>query len=68
MYKATNVDTDKALKAIVEARKRALNEETLKNHEIQKYYEGFHAGLDVAEDIFGCSDYEKARENNSDSR
>ena len=29
MYKATNVDTDKALKAITEARKRARNEEIL---------------------------------------
>ena len=59
MYKATNVDTDKALKAITEARKRARNEEILKQHEIQKYYEGYHAGLDMVEDIFGCKDYEK---------
>ena len=59
MYKATNVDTDKALKAISEARKRAQTEEILKQHEIQKYYEGYHAGLDMAEDIFGCKNYEK---------
>ena len=59
MYKATNVDTDKALKAITEARKRARNEEILKQHEIQKYYEGYHAGLDMVEDIFGCKSYEK---------
>lgn len=59
MYKAINVDTDKALKAISEARKRARTEEILKQHEIQKYYEGYHAGLDMAEDIFGCKNYEK---------
>ena len=59
MYKATNVDTDKALKAIVEARKRARTEEILKQHEIQKYYEGYHAGLNMVEDIFGCKSYEK---------
>ena len=59
MYKATNVDTDKALKAIAEARKRAQTEEILKQHEIQKYYEGYHAGLNMVEDIFGCKSYEK---------
>ena len=59
MYKAINVDTDKALKAIAEARKRAQTEEILKQREIQKFYEGYHAGLDMAEDIFSCTNYEK---------
>ena len=65
MYKAMNVDTDKALKAITEARKRARTEEILKQHEIQKYYEGYHAGLDMAEDNFNCQNYEKDGEYNA---
>lgn len=58
-YKAKNVDTDKALKAIAEARRI---QEDLANKEIMKkqaYLEGIYKGLDIAEGIFECSNYEK---------
>lgn len=58
-YKAKNVDTDKALKAIAEARRI---QENLVDKEIMKkraYLEGIYKGLDIAESIFECSNYEK---------
>ena len=58
-YKAKNVDTDKALKAIAEARRI---QESLVDKEIIKkraYLEGVYKGLDIAEGIFECSNYEK---------
>lgn len=59
MYKATNVDTDKALEAI-EAFRRAKSLEHQKElYGIQKYYEGVEKGLELAESLFECSAYEK---------
>lgn len=61
-YKAKNVDTDKALEAINEARRyqaQKINEEIV---EKRAYLEGVNKGLDIAESIFECSNYEKDSE------
>ena len=65
MYKVNNVDVDKALEAIESAKEYAKNQEIIQQHEISKYYEGFYAGLKVAEKFFRCADYEKEREENA---
>lgn len=58
-YKAKNVDTDKALKHIEQRRKYYFEEECLETAKLKKYYEGMHEGLDIAEKIFKCANYEK---------
>ena len=63
MYKAQNIDTDKALKALDEARKRNTRERTQKINEAQKYYEGVEHGLYIAEQLFLCPNYEKEADN-----
>ena len=58
-YRAKNVDTDKALKAIADVRRL---QEIIVNKEIAEkkaYLEGINKGLDIAESIFECSNYEK---------
>lgn len=59
MYKAKNIDTDKALEALEEARVIQSRECVRIINETQKYYEGLAKGLDIAESIFYCSNYEK---------
>ena len=58
-YRAKNVDTDKALKAIADARR--LHEIRMDKEIAEKraYLEGINKGLDIAESIFECSNYEK---------
>ena len=58
-YRAKNVDTDKALKAIADARR--LQEIRIDKEIAEKraYLEGINKGLDIAESIFECSNYEK---------
>ena len=58
-YKAENVDTDKALEFIEECRKISYQEEHLEKTKIDSYYAGYRKGLEVAESIFDCSNYEK---------
>ncbi len=58
MYKAKNVDTDKALEYINESRRYQEKAETLSITSMQKYYEGIRKGLDIAEEIFTCSNCE----------
>lgn len=58
-YKAKNVDTDKALEHIKWSRKYQDEAERLENAKTQKYYEGVRKGLDIAEGIFECSNFEK---------
>ena len=62
-YKAENVDTDKALEHIEWCRKHQDELERLENTATKKYYEGVRKGLDIAEGIFECSNYEKDGEN-----
>ena len=52
MYKAKNVDTDKALEYINDSRRYQQQAETLAITSAQKYYEGIRKGLDIAEEIF----------------
>lgn len=59
MYKATNIDTDKALKAIEAFRRNKSLEQQKELYGIQKYYEGLEKGLELAESLFECSNYEK---------
>lgn len=61
-YKAKNVDTDKALEHIEWRRKYQDECERLENAKTQKYYEGIRKGLDIAEEIFECSNFEKKEE------
>lgn len=58
MYRAENVDTDKALNYINESRRYQDRAETLEITSVQKYYAGIRKGLDIAEEIFTCSNYE----------
>ena len=53
-YRAKNVDTDKALKAIADARR--LHEIRIDKEIAEKraYLEGINKGLDSAESIFEC--------------
>ena len=59
MYLAKNVDTDKALDAINEARKIQRAKVDKEIAEKRAYLEGIEKGLDIAESIFKCSNYEK---------
>lgn len=58
-YKAKNVDTDKALKAIAEARRTQEIRIDKEIAEKRAYLEGVNKGLEIAESIFECSNYEK---------
>lgn len=59
MYKATNIDTDKALKAIADFRRDERFEHQKELYGIQKYYEGLEKGLELAKSLFECRNYEK---------
>lgn len=59
MYKATNIGTDKALEAIESFRRTKSLEHQKELYGIQKYYEGLEKGLELAERLFECSNYEK---------
>ena len=58
-YRAKNVDTDKALKAIADARRLQEIRVDKEIAEKRAYLEGINKGLDIAESIFECSNYEK---------
>lgn len=58
-YKAENVDTDKALDYIESCRKGDAQKELLEVKSVQKFHEGVRHGLDIAEGIFECCNYEK---------
>lgn len=59
MYKAKNINTDKALSAIEDFRRNNGLQQRRELYGIQKYYEGFEKGLEFAESLFECSNYEK---------
>ncbi len=58
-YKATNIDTDKALEAIEAFRRSQSEVHQRELYGIQKYYEGVEKALELAESLFECSCYEK---------
>lgn len=59
MYKAANIDTDKALKAIDDSREIQGRASLLRSEKERSYMEGLNKGLDIAESLFECSNYEK---------
>jgi len=59
MYKATNIDTDKALAAIEAFRRTQSLAHQKELYGTVKYYEGIEKGLQFAESLFECSNYEK---------
>lgn len=60
-----NIDTRKALNHISELRKRYQAERVKEQEKVQKYYEGLQKGLDIAEDMFYCKNYEKSEDNDN---
>ena len=60
MYKAKNVDTDKALEAIRKAYRLQSEQSETRIKEERAYIRGVEKGLDIAESIFTCSNYEKS--------
>lgn len=62
MYKATNIDTDKALEAIKRERALQERESQLRAEKERSFMEGLNKGLDIAEGLFDCSNYEKEEE------
>lgn len=68
MYKATNIDTDKALEAIESFRRTKSLEHQKELYGIQKYYEGLEKGLELAESLFECSAYEKKESETTHSK
>ena len=61
MYKAKNIDTDKALQAIEAYRRQKEYDYDRDSYGRKKYYDGFQAGLDFAESLFECANYEKEK-------
>lgn len=61
MYKAKNIDTDKALQAIEDYRLRKEYDYDRDSYALKKYYDGLKAGLDFAENLFKCAIYEKEK-------
>ena len=61
-----NIDTRKALNHISELRKRYQAEKVEEQAKVQKYYEGLQKGLDIAEDMFYCKNYEKSEESGNE--
>ena len=59
MYKAKNVDTDKALEAIEKARELHIARTETEIKEKRAFLQGLEKGLDIAESIFQCANYEK---------
>ena len=52
MYKATNIDTDKALQAIENIQCKKMEESERERYALRKYYEGIDKGLELAKGIF----------------
>lgn len=59
MYKAKNVDTDKALEALNYALKIQRESVEIEIREKRAYLQGVEKGIGIAESIFQCSNYEK---------
>ena len=59
MYRAKNVDTNKALEYIEITREHYESERRCQERELKKYYEGFNHALNIAQEIFECSNFEK---------
>lgn len=62
MYKATNIDTDKAPEALNESREYQAKASQIRMEKERSYMEGVHKGLDIAEGLFKCANYEKTEQ------
>lgn len=68
MYKAKDIDTDKALKAIEESRSYQEKATQMRIEKEKSFLEGVNKGLDIAEGLFQCSNYEQDYEKEEDHR
>lgn len=59
IYKAENIDTNKALQALNEARQYQEQNTAIEIAKLQARMDGIYKGIEIAESIFGCSNYEK---------
>ena len=64
MYIAQNVDSEKALKALDSARRIQSAEINTQIREKQAFLQGLEKGIEIAESIFYCHDFEKTEEVN----
>lgn len=60
-YKAKQVDTDKALEYIRDSRRYQEQAEVLELEKIKQFYAGIRKGLDIAEEIFTCANFESKK-------
>ena len=60
MYKAKNIDTDKALEYLEHTRKYAYDQCTQDVEKRMAFRDGMLEGIKIAESIFSCSNYEKS--------
>lgn len=68
-YIAKNIDTEKALEALESARHIQEQYEHEEQVKMQAHYDGVRKGLEIAESVFHCTNYEKppAKEVNEDA-
>lgn len=59
IYNAQNIDTEKALNALENSRRFQQQQEMTERAKTEAYYKGVYKGLEIAEDMFHCSNYEK---------
>lgn len=57
-YRAKHIDTDKAIEHIEYLIKKSYTDQAFKKQKIDEYYEGLRKGLDIAESLFKCSNFE----------
>ena len=59
MYKAKNIDIDKAEKYLLRCINDSAIKEISEKKQVEKYHEGYREGIEVAISMFYCSNYEK---------
>lgn len=59
IYKAENIDTEKAIEHLDFLIKNSITKQNLERAKIEKYYEGYRDGIEDAKNMFYCSNYEK---------
>lgn len=60
-YQAENIDTEKALEYLRDMSSESNTKEYYEKLQIEKYYEGYRKGIEVAKSMFYCSNYEKSK-------
>lgn len=59
IYKAENIDTEKAIEHLDILIKNSIINQNLERAKIEKYHEGYRDGIEDAKNMFYCSNYEK---------